>query len=372
MTTPNQPFEGENLLQQITRHVFLTLLHISYPKLSYQIADAIVAVAGEDDTKKEIAEKFRSKPQWNLLPEEWRRKLGNLEGRARGTLDAASIHFAVRGIAVLPIARAGEIFAALRSFRAEMEAFRDEFTAEYESILNELKSELDEDLYARAARKLPDKDEIKKKFGIVWAIVPAGGSSIDISKLNLVRGHLVAVQALTRARGAKEIIDNAIAVIDELSTTAVQQITDDEASYLIGEARQQMAAFTKDMLEDIAKEPRKLLADAATNLLQAMDDPQRVIRTGTIEQVRRAFEMVEGFSFLAGPELLQRITEVRARIDDATPQQLNSNEYARSQLASALRGVRDVAADAQQASTLLRNFRRVNIRNPQPEETPCS
>jgi hypothetical protein len=359
--TTTQP-DGEHLLNEITRHVFLVLLHISWPKLAYQIAGAIVQVEGEDN-KKEIAEKFRSKPQWQLMPEEWKKKLGSLENRARALVSSASVQFAARGMAVLPVVRAAEIFAALRTCRTEMELYRDQFVEAYEKILTDLEAELGKELYAKASKKLPSKDDVKSKFGITWAIVPAGGHSIDRAKLAELRTEVEVAFAARYAAGGARVRDRILALIGELESSDVSQITDQEAEDLVREAREQMHQFTQEMLEDMAREPRQILADAANNLIEALSDQTRVIRNGTIDQVRRAFQMVEGFSFLAGPELLDRMERVRERLDGATPQELNSNVAAGAALANALRGVRDAAADAQGASEAMRNFRGIRIRS---------
>ena len=368
MATATPQLEGENLLQQITRHVFLVLLHISWPKMAYQIADAIVEVTDKDNKKKEIDEKFRSKPQWQLMPEEWKKKLGSLENRARALVSSASVQFAARGMAVLPVVRAAEIFQALRTCRSEMEQYRDEFTAAYEKILEDLKKELGAELYAKASKKLPDKDDVKEKFGITWAIVPAGGSGIDREKLHELRREVVAAFDARHMGGGARTRDRILGLLDEVANHDVTQITDQEAEDLVREARDQMHQFTQEMLEDMAREPRQILADAAQNLIEALQDQNRIIRSGTIDQVRRAFQMVEGFSFLAGPELLDRVAHVRERLDEATPQELNSNAAAGTALANALRGVRDAAADAQGAAEAMRSFRGIRIRQPATAE----
>lgn len=376
MSEQQQTIEGENLLQQITRHVFLVLLHISWPKLAYQIADAIVAIEGGDKKQKEIAEKFRSKPQWQLMPEVWKKKLGSLENRARALVSSASVQFAARGMAVLPVVRAAEIFAALRNCRTEMEQYREQFAAEYESILAALKTELGDELYAKASKKLPTKDDVKEKFSITWAIVPAGGSSINHRVVQDLRNILDDARSQLTQRKPLLVLaqhlPHALELLDELEQREVSQVTDQEAEDLIREARQQMHQFTQDMLEEMAREPRQMLAEAAGNLIEALADPSRIIRTGTIDQVRRAFQMVEGFSFLAGPELLSRISEVRERLNEATPQELNSNAATGTALANALRGIRDCAADAQEASTAMRNFRGIRIRQQVEEPSEAS
>jgi len=375
----NNQLEGEQLLEAITRHVFLVMLKISWPKLSYQIADAIVEIKGDSgEENKEIDEEFRTKPQWQLMPEVWRKKLVNLEGRARAVLGSASVSFAARGISVLPSSRAEEVFAALSVLRTEMEQYRDEFVAEYANVIADVQSKLDEELFQKVRGKLPSSDEIANKFSMIWAIIPAGGrSGATPEQMDSIE------QALLRAQDAlpadnvhdREMLQDGLASVRQIQhalATRERVITDEEAAEMIDEAHAQMSEFTNNMLENMAREPRRMLLDAADNLLEALKDPQRMIRSGTINQVREAFEMVEGFEFLAGADLMSAMRECRKRLDTATPKQLNSDAEIGARLAAGLRGVRDEAADSQSATNAMRQFRRIRIRDeePAPESEP--
>lgn len=371
----SQALEGEQLLDAITRHVFLVMLHISWPKMSYQIADAIVEVKVEGngdgkEKKREIDEEFRTKPQWQLMPTEWRKKLGNLEGRARSLLSAASISFAARGISVLPVTRAQEVFQSLRSLRIEMRQYREEFVAEYESILEKLEHQLDDDLYKKVAHKLPDVEQVAKKFGVVWAIIPSGGrSGIEPQQLQwLERAINDSVKKFDDLKVARpRAIKNGLAVLERLAESGAHQVTDAEAAEVISEARDQMHQFTHEMLEEMAREPRRILTDAADNLLAALKDPERMIRNGTINQVSEAFKLVEGFEFLAGPQLLAAIHTCRQRLGNVDARQLNSDAEIGARIAVGLQGVRDEAADSRAATAALRQFRNIRIRDREPE-----
>jgi len=368
--TTSTDLEGGRLLTQLNRHVFMVMLHVSWPKMTYQIADAIVEIKTGDD-KTEVEEKFRTHPQWQLMPEEWRKKLVNLEGRARTMLSAASINFATRGVSILPVTRASDVFRSLRALRREMHTYRDQFVKEYGDILRDLRVELGNELYDEAKKKLPSEESVRDKFSIVWAIMPTGGrgnvEEADIDAVEQAINHLIA----EIPGPIPYTVDAAQAALQKmregLGTTTV---TDDEAEDLIREAREQMGKFTKDMLNDMAREPRQMLTDAADNLMEALRDPSRTIRNGTIEQVRRAFEMVEGFSFLASPQLLAQIRSCRERIDNVTPKMLNSDAEIGAKLAAGLQGVREEAADAQASTEAVRRFRGVKIRKRKKEAVP--
>lgn len=343
--------------------------------MSYQIADAIVEVKVDGDgeeKKKEIAAEFRTKPQWQLMPDEWRKKLGNLEGRARSLLSHASVQFAARGMCVLPVTRAQEIFAGLRALRAEMHQYRDEFVAEYETILENLESTLDKDLFKKVQGKLPDSAIISEKFSMVWAIIPAGGrSAVTDTELELLEAALTIAERPELTKAQRQRIERGQQVLAALRGRLEQetrQIADDEAADLIEEARAQMHTFTQELVENMCNEPRRMLMEAADNLLEALRDPERIIRNGTLDQVRRAIAMVEGFEFLAGPELLATMRACQERLDSVDARTLNSDVELGARLAAGLQVVRDHAADVAVASTAMRQFRGIRLRAQAQEE----
>ena len=364
-------FDGEQLMGQISRHVFLVLLRVSWPKMSYKISDAIVEVNVQDSAgnkeKKEIAEEFRTRPQWQLMPENWRKRLVNLEGRVRTMMTQASIQFAARGMAVLPVSRAREVFSGLRTLRDEMYRQRDAFVADYAEILDKLAERLDPALYRKVAHKLPNASQVRTKFEVVWAIVPAGGGALSESDLLTFEALLSQAPDCERMREAQEAARELIARLRGQFEADPRQISHSEAADLIEEAQSQMHEFTQEMLENMAREPREILQAASNNLLEALANPDRAIRNGTINQVREAFDMVRGFNFLAGPQLLTSMREVQNRLDGATPQQLNADSEIGARLAEGLTAVRDAAADAEESSMMVRQFRNIRIR-PREEE----
>jgi len=366
MPTDGEAYEGGQLLQHISRHVFIVMLHVSWPRLSFKIDNAKVSVpanGGSQDKEKEVQEKYRTDPKFKFCPEDWSKRLGNLEYRARTRLSNASIKFATRGMAVLPVTRAADVFSGFRTLREELMGYQEDFVSDYEQILADLKDDLAVEVYDQASGKMPSKQEIATKFGLTWAIVPAGGgSNINGEQIDLLRSILR--RALPNANDILAVdIEEASLMLDQIESQLTSSaITDEEAAELIGEAREQMNKFTEQMLEDMAREPRQLLVDATDNLMEALTDPKRIVQNGTIAQVERAFEMVEGFSFLAGDELLAEIKRVRSRLNEHEVKQLNSDAEIGAKLAAGLQGVRDEAANARSAATAVRQFRGIRFR----------
>jgi len=370
-----QTLQGEELLQEIGKHVYLVVLNVSWPKLQYQISDAIVEVAGAGSSGEnlEIAEKFRNKPQWTLMPRVWHTKFQKTESKARATLAKASLAFASKGMAILPISRAGAIFEELHALRDTLETDRDNFILEYGNILQNLQEELGPELYDKASRKIPTESQIHQKFGMRWPIFPMGGGmslSVTAEQIRQVVQTLDSMQAdLSRlatgtGSAASTAYEEAAAIMATLLTemsNPVNRIGDESAMALIGEAREQMNQIASRLVDSIATEPRQQLADAIDYLLEAIRSG-RAIRNGTISAVERAFELVRGFSFLADDELLARIREGEAALQHVTVQEVNASQEIGARLAGALRHVQEQAANANAALTAVRKFRGIRIR----------
>jgi len=370
-----QRAEGEQLLQEIGKHVYLVVLNISWPKLSYQIADAIVEVvgAGERGENVQVAEQFRNKPQWSLMPTEWHRKFSKIEHQARTALSRASLAFATKGMAILPMTRADDVFMQLRELRASLQQHRDTFVAEYNDILANLRNELGEELYDKAARKLPDGVQISNKFDMRWAIFPMGGGTSLSVTAEAVRQVQEVLSASRTADGvvdpeALDLAQGTLATLTHELANPVNRIGDESAMSLIREAHEQMAQIAQQVVEDIAREPRAELARAIDHLLESLQTG-RTIKNGTIGAIERAFELVKGFQFLADDELLNRIREGEAALRHVTVRQLNGNREIGARLAGTLSRVREQAADAEAATKAVRQFRGIRIR-PRPSPEP--
>jgi hypothetical protein len=268
-------------------------------------------------------------------------------------------------MALLPVARAGDVFSRLRDYRDEMNRYREEFSSEYANILNRLRDRLGAEMYGRAARKLPEPGAIRGKFGMVWAIIPLGGGNhVDIADLRGISDELDSIVThpdtdVLTAEIVSEIRQRLNTVITDANRT-VNRIDDLGADEMIREARAQMQSFASDFIDRMAQEPRQQLQEAVDNLITSIRKGRR-IQTGTIGQIRTAFELVRGFRFLADGELLRRIDSLDAQLAVVTPQQLNSDRETSANLTVALRHVSQQAANAKAASVAIRNFRGVNL-----------
>jgi Protein of unknown function (DUF3150) len=391
MTRVQQPpVPGETLLQHISRHVFLTILHIGWAKLSHQIDDAEVSIAvnPNDTPAADAAEvaaasaaidtELRSNPQWKLMPKRWTDIFGNIEGRARRLVRSASISFATAGVSALPMTRAGEIFRGLRNLRAEFNTQKTRFCAEYAALLQEIRAQLPNVAVAnKALAKLPAYRDIANKFSFVWAILPVGGqSNVDLMVLERVR-DLLAQAVNGRGTRAQELhlAEMALQLLQDAMTAATGTPAtlagDPEVEQLVTEARHQMAQFTDSMLDDMVNEPHDQVATTINNLIEAITSPDRFVRQGTIDQTIRALRTMQGFSFLAPPETTQAIQLAIRTFSGLEPAELNGNPERGESVVRALQRTLAIINNRQATETIVARFRGIRISTPAAEPEPA-
>jgi len=94
----------------------------------------------------------------------------------------------------------------------------------------------------------------------------------------------------------------------------------------------------------------------------------RMIKNGSLGAIERAFDLVKGFEFLADDELIARIREGEAALGNVSVQDINGSREVGARLAGALGRVREQAANAEAATSAVRQFRGIRIR---PQSAPA-
>lgn len=373
--------QGEALLNAINQHIFLVKLHVSWPKMAYQIADAVVTVRTEadngDTSALQIVKKYRSNPRWQLMPPEWHTRFQRIESKARACLAKASIAFATAGLSTISITRADEIFAQLREYRAAMHEASEEFVAGYTELLpqmrTELANEMNEDLADAALAKLPTPGQLRGKFAMTWAIVPVGG------------GNTLSPQILTRLQTCSRLLSEINESIDgvELGRDVVnlqreltsiirdvnkmpRQMSDEQATDFVREARNQMAKFANEFVENISRAPRERLAESLGHLITSIKEGKN-IKTGTLREVAQACQMVRDFAFMQDAELLRLVGTVEQEMTSATAKRVNSDSTFATMLAEAVTPAVDACNDAARAVRNERKFKRIILHKEEEE-----
>jgi hypothetical protein len=372
---------GQNVLAEITKHIYLVCLTIGWPKLSYKIGDAIVEITKEDGGEKkkvEIDEEFRNDPAWQLMPDDWKIIFTKLEGKGRKTLSSSSTSFATKGISLLPISRAEGVFQVLDDFRREWEMQRDLFAAKYAEILMDIERKLkakDTALWNKVRTKLPDAVDIKSKFTFRWSIIPMGGDGrvglqATREQLEQVKDTLQLGEPHIDMVAYEQAADTLNNLIDQTYET-VHHLDTDTASALVREAKETIVELGHQLVENMCKEPREQIAKTVENMLESLRGGRRV-REGTIRQIKESFELMRGFDFVADQTLLNQMRECERALDSTTVQQLNASQDTGRRISRYLQDVVDQATNPEAVEEVQQQFRGIRgALNLTPEEVPA-
>ena len=351
--------EIDALLKGIQSHALWVSLSVSRPRMNYQISDATVSIATDQGTT-QIDNEMLQSPRWKLLPDESNDKFNHLESAARRTLAGAALAFpAIKGITLLPITRASEVFQGLRRINGRFDRERQQFIEGYDQLLKDLQSKLTAVVYNKIKYKLPAKERLTSLFRIRIMTLPIGGGSTSIDQEKLAK-----VIELVHDAGWPGVVEGAFVLeflkgLQQQRDEVLQSVLDQEAMDLVSQADQELRRSMSQFLAHIADEPAKAVTEALTNLISSLRD-EKIIRAGTLSQAERAFKLAEGFSFLR-PDVPALILQGRQMLTGVTSRELNADKGLGKQLADALLPLVAQISRPDVVKESVQNFRRISL-----------
>lgn len=355
--------ETAALLSGLSEHVYLMTLTVRWPRLSLMLDNAKIVATDSDANIVEIDETLYNAPRLALMPKDWHAKFTNIESRCRKVLEVTR-SFGSKGFRLLPIRKAEEVYLKLRELREEMNNAAEEFSYHYRAVRQELREKLPEAVYAQIMLRLPEEETIRERFGIIWGQFPLGAQNTLIT---LSASKLQRLKALVDRHADTD--PEAVAYLQQLYEIAKNPLkTAGEAhiSELLQEARDQMRQITMQTIEEMIREPQEEAARAIEHLFEMIREG-RTIRTGTIDQIRRAFDTIRDFGFLADDALKEKLAQCEFLLDSANITSINRSRQLGQQLAATLRETRTALSDIERAQQNVQRFRRICL---SPEAMP--
>lgn len=284
------------VLDKIQQHCLLITLNVRCWHGRPQIDEANVSIDTETLTVEDATQ-----PRWKLMPVSWQRQFQKLESKARNLIKVYSVPFKLRGVYVVPIGEADELFGRLRDVRDRYNELVDEFVDDYDEWTTALRSKLGEARYEKASNHIPDKKRMRKKFGLEWAIVPMGKTA---------------------------------------STVAT--------SDYMTEAEKTMDKLIDESFNNIVKQPKLELIAAISKMMNSLLNNRTTIRRPTIERLRRAIAKCRGFQQLTDDSIGSvgaAIDTINNTLDDLSPQRLNRDVELRQELVHELNDIRHILTE---------------------------
>lgn len=347
---------GGRVLRAIARNCVAVKVSCHGVGYERKIADANVSVEGE-----QVPEELLSSAQFKLIPPRVHGPLSAIANQARKRPSLFGTPFP-GGAYLVPVNGANgrnpaaELFGVIRATRESYHGKAVELRPLWEQHVEAIRTG-SPGWYQKVRRWLIDGETFVARHTISLMLMPLGAgvpadfdarfreavSSLalnpDISSadLEVLRRHLPSLTAL-----AQECANAPAALLGEDASAAWVQEANAATSRAIAEAVQTMI-----------QQPLTEFAASLANMEDIIDRGSNV-RTGTIDQIRRAYDKLAGFGFLATPELRRRLQAVSDRLNGISPQRVNGavNRQSARELASFFREVREemVAEDTHLAA----------------------
>jgi hypothetical protein len=222
-------------------------------------------------------------------------------------LAKVSLPMPLRGIDAVPLAKAEDLFNQLDALETEFGQVADELVANWDSLCEGLKDKLSPKQWTAAERLLSQGPQaIRQRFRIERSVIPVSGYTGNLLPGTTNQATLLRVEA-----AAKQFLADTV------------------------------NAMTAGLQEE--------LVNATESLAQTCESGTGQVRQSSLNRVKRAFEKLRDFSFLATPETLQKIAEAEKSVDAADIKDLNVDIKQSGQVASHLvtvlrKAVKDCAA----------------------------
>lgn len=246
----------------------------------------------------------------------WQGRIARLASRHKRIIETYSISFPIHGVRIIPTSSGASFFRELDDVKRDMQAAADEFVADYDGIMRQIKRNTPENVFRAVEHKIPrDRAEMRAKFYI--DVVP-----VEIA-----------------ASGSPRIATRA----------ALEQHQD-----LVRESAQRKI---DEALDAMFSEPRQQLAEALTNLKDVIRRSNRV-SSKSFKPVYDAIAKMRAFRFVANQELLDEMDRLEQEMGVTPARTLGADSDATAGFSAALDALMDEVENAERESEVLEQFGR--------------
>ncbi len=347
------------LVDELQKHVGLIALTICWPKLGRRVDNASVQI-DEANEHIEIPDELRTSPQWKLIPTEWGTRLRSFETQTRQAVRNSCLSFGVaKGTFLMPWSRADEVLGQLAHRRVELcgdentPGLAQQFIDGWPDHVEDLRTKLHPDTFAKVKRKLPSVSELRAKFDLRTCIIPLAGEDLGVTPVTVY-------QWISQLENVSDVpsslLENMRQAAEQAERNALADTPLADARSLAHAAREQLHAYVQEHVAAMAHEPRRRLAEALAHVEDMCRGGNRRMKQNSLRRIRDAYDYLKGFAFLADEELLRRMDAVQHEMDAVDPSTLNSNDNVANAFANTLSSAIDHCRDQRVAEAQVQRF----------------
>lgn len=264
--------------KELNKNILFVCITVHCWRGLYKISEADIKIGKVELDKEKITD-----PRWKLMPKYWHDRFTKIEHKIRSTVDKLSLPFPIRGIDIVPRSYALKMFQDIDKIcKTEFYPAADEFAAAWPGIVNDLKLSMAPDIFNLVRHHLPDNaSTIRQRFHVVKHVIPMTGDMTGFGK-----------------------------------------VTDEEANEFAVEINKYTQQFISDTTDLIVKNLHDELNNAVDNLVARIDE-KGIVKEGTVDMVRRAFDKLKAFDFAASPDILKKMNNIERTINETSVSELN-------------------------------------------------
>lgn len=363
------------ILGEIKRNCFIIYVTIRAWRGQFLMRNSQTLVDG-----KPVDEKLVTKGSWKVMPEKWHKALQPYESRCRSAVYRLGVPFK-DGVYIVPKARAKALVDQIKAIRVQYKEKVAEFQAEWPSVVRDLErkivAEMGDDQWIAISKALPDARKLPELFDIeigLWPVGNSGGMPVEcFDDLQSAANQLEAVDRLvqrmlggTGPAGVHEdgellgAFVSDVRKVWERTMRSAGKIIEENADEWMGEAQATTNRMVAAAVEAMVSDPIREFAEQVDNLAKLT--ATKTVRAGTLEAVKRAYDKLQGFSFMLPSAMLERLRHIELRIGAADPQAMNGGTIAGQNLNAALRAIRDdLTSDLSHANVVEEFTRHLDI-----------
>jgi hypothetical protein len=314
----------------------------------------------------EVADELLSGARFKLVPSNIKNQLARVMNRARDVPYNYGTPF-VGGAYLIPVgttpggkSQAQLAFEQLSQLKVDYRTLAENLKGDWEAHVQKVASDFPME-YDSMKKWFVSGDAFVRLHYISTMQFPLGAGlpvdfndRLDTGLLRLLNNELLSAEdraVITRLK------PNLIDVIETAAHDVGSLLNEDTAATWVVEAQQATSKAVAEAVKTMIQEPVKEFAETLANF-EGMLARGSNVRTGTVENLKTAFNKLKGFSFMVPDDLKTRLASVGSIINGVDYKEINSSESSSRELAKHFSEIREQLSSSEAHMAMYGKFMR--------------
>jgi hypothetical protein len=351
---------SDMVLRSISRNCIAVKLHIGAIGAERKMADAKVTVSGH-----EVAQELLSGARFKMVPPEIKNPLNRIANRARSVLQFGTPF--VGGAYLIPLAKTNNgrspaqiVFDNVKTLRQEYTDLATSLVPNWEAHVTKIREDFPFE-YGSMEKWFVSGAQFVSLHRIYTYLFPLGaGLPVDFNdRLDKGMNRLLTGSGLSEEDKAviHRLKPHLLDMVETASQDVGSLIGEDAAESWVVEAQQATSQAVAQAVKAMIQEPSEEFAKSLANV-EGILARGGTIRSSTMENLKQAFNKLNGFSFMVPEDLKQRMRAAGTMINGVDIKHINTSESSSRELARHFAEIREDMTSNEAHSAMYGQFMR--------------